>query len=97
MHYEELWEKCEEYHKESSIDDDAESIVKEITMKLGLYDAVNKQISSSIEDKEKAKSRLLGEILFSLTALSLKDNINVYEALQIALMHHNIDLYSDKY
>lgn len=96
-HFEDLWEKCEEYHSETTSSDDSESIVKEITMKLGLYDAINRQVDSSVEDKEKAKSRLLGEILFSLTSLSLKDNINVYEALQVALMHHNIDLYSDKY
>lgn len=97
IHFEELWEKCENFHKEVEFDEDISPIISEIVMKLKLYEAVEQKIDDSVEDKEKAKSRILGEILLTLTSLSLRDNINVYEALQIALMHHSIDEYSERY
>ena len=97
IHFENLWEKCENFHKETEFDEDVSPIISEIVMKLKLYEAVDQKIDDSIEEKEKAKSRILGEILLSLTLLSLRDNINVYEALHIALMHHSIDECSEKY
>ena len=95
VHYEDLWVKCEEYHKELSKDSDISDIINEITMKFKLYETVSKIESS--EEKEEAKFRLMGEILLSLTALSMKDNIDVYDALQKTLMYNNIDFYSNKY
>lgn len=96
MHFEDLWEKCENFHQTKN-DEDISPIIAELIMKLKLYETVEEKVDNSVEDKEKAKSRIMGEILFSLTSLSLRDNINVYDALQIALMHHNIDYLSDKY
>lgn len=82
-HFEELWEKCEEYHG-SNPNDTVDSIIKELQMKIDLYQTIDtKQISP--EDMQKIKSRTLGEILFTITNLSLNDNINVFEALFIAL------------
>lgn len=82
-HFEELWEKCERYH-ELNPNDTTESIIKELQMKIDLYQVIDtKEISK--EDMEKIKSRTLGEILFTITNLSLKDNINVFEALYLSL------------
>jgi len=96
-HFEDLWEKCESFHKENSGDESSADIVQELTMKLGLYSAIIQKSEVSSDDMEKAKSRLIGEILLSLTALSLKENINVFEALQSALTQRSINHYSDKY
>lgn len=84
MHFENLWEKCEELYKNSSHDDSSINIVDEIVMKFNLYRLVCEQSELSDSEKQKIKSHTLGEILLSLTNLSLKDNINVYEALGIA-------------
>jgi hypothetical protein len=97
IHFEELWEKCENLHKEYSEDDSVSEIIAGLSMKLELYSAIDQKSEISLEDVEKAKSRLMGEILLSLTALSLKDNINVFDALNIAQMQYSIGLYSTKY
>ena len=97
IHFEELWDKCETFHKENASDESSADLVQELTMKLGLYSAIAQKSEITSEDMEKAKSRLIGEILLSLTAISLKDNINVFDALYLALMQHSIGHYSDKY
>lgn len=97
IHFEELWEKCENYHKENSIDNSTNDIITELTMKIGLYSALSQKPEVASNDLEKAKSRLMGEILLSLTALSLKDNINVFEALGMALKYQSIEHFSNKY
>jgi len=97
MHFEELWDKCEAFHQENSKDESSVDVVHELTMKLGLYSAIAQKSEISSEDMEKAKSRLIGEILLSLTAISLKDNINVFDALNTALTQHSISHYSNKY
>ena len=97
IHFEELWDKCETFHKENINDESSFDIIQELTMKLGLYAAIAQKSEISSEDIEKAKSRLMGEILLSLTALSLKDNINVYDALNTAQIQHSIETYSVKY
>jgi hypothetical protein len=51
----------------------------------------------SAEDVHQAKSRTLGEILMSLTQLSLKDNINVFDALQLALHYRSVEQLNKKY
>lgn len=99
MHFEELWEKCEKFHQDDSKDDaDCQSVLDELMMKINLYKVVlTSQEAPKSEDVEKAKSRLLGEILLTLTNLSLKENINVFEALATAYKHRTIDFYSQKY
>lgn len=97
IHFEELWEKCENFHKENSDNNTHDEIIKELTMKIGLYSAIIQKPEIASKDIEQAKSRLMGEILLSLTELSLKDNINVFESLNTALQQHRIDYYSNKY
>ena len=83
MHFEDLWEICEAFHQKS--EGFADSInIKELIMKLGVYESVSKSSLSQLE-KQKAKSQIIGEILLFLTLVSVKDNINVYAALLDAL------------
>ncbi len=81
LHFEDLWEESEKLHQDIN-NTDVSVIIDEILMKLKLYKILNDKIKT--EDQQKAKSRLLGEILFTITKLSLKDNINVFESLAIA-------------
>lgn len=97
LHFEDLWVKCENFHKDNSANDTSTDIINEIMMKINLYAAIAQKSEISSDDMEKAKSRLIGEILLSLTAISLKDNINVFDALKTALLQHNIGYFSDKY
>ena len=97
MHFEELWIKGEDFHKETCENESVADIINELTMKASLYSAIDQKSEISLEDKQMAKSRLLGEILLMLTNLSFKDNINVFEALYVALSQHSISHYSEKY
>lgn len=97
IHFEELWEKCENLNKEISSDELSSSIIDELMMKLNLYKLIDSQKDITDEDKQKVKSRTLGEILLTLTNLSLKDNINVYEALATAYKFRSISHYNEKY
>ena len=84
LHFEDLWQKAESFHKNS--DDSAKDILEELTLKVCLYKAIEQRSEISEKDKKEARSHLLGEILFTLTKLSLKEDINVFESLQIILM-----------
>lgn len=81
MHFEELWEKCEKTHQE---DNPIGSILDELAMKINLYRAISEQTDVPKEELEKVKSRTMGEILLTLTNLSLVENINVFNALNTA-------------
>lgn len=94
MHFENLWETCEQLHQEKN---DVQLILDEVAMKLDLYRKIDQKSEISSDDKEKIKSRMLGEILLTITKLSLTDNINVFAALATAYKHHNIDQLSKKY
>lgn len=83
QHFEQLWEDCEKFH--SSDNSPTSSILNELYMKIELYKAIDSQNEIPADEKEKIKSRTIGEILFSLTHLSLHDNINVYRELNVAL------------
>src|SRR5579871_3021150 len=87
IHFEELWEKCENVHKDSP--DAVPAIVDELSMKINLYKLLDGRIDIPEEERQKLKSRTMGEILLTLTHLSLKDNINVFEALSVAQQHRS--------
>lgn len=99
MHFEELWEKCELLHKEVDAGGQKtiQALMDELMMKISLYKAIDTKTEISEEDRQKIKSRTLGEILLTLTHVSLQDNINVYEALALALQYRSITLYQQKY
>jgi hypothetical protein len=85
IHFEQLWEKCENYHQKSGDKSTTTTILDELVMKISLYKALDAQ--TNLPDILQIKSRALGEILLTLTNLSAKDNINTYEALSLALQH----------
>ena len=95
-HFEELWEECEKFQKDATAKNDVQHIIDELMLKINLYKAFDTKQEIPEEDRQKVKSRTLGEILLTLTALSLKDNINVYEALNIALQYRSVDFYVKK-
>jgi len=96
IHFEELWTKCEELHQEALSQESNDSIMDELALKINLYKALgHKEIPE--KERETIKSRTMGEILLTLTKLSMKDNINVYEALSIALQYRSIDVFSSKH
>lgn len=91
IHFEELWENCENLHKELGKGETVPIIIDELAMKINLYKLIDGKTEISDEERQKVKSRTLGEILLTLTHLSLKDNINVFESLSIAHQIRNKD------
>ena len=91
MHFEELWEKCENLHKDANLGSSVQSVIEELIMKLNLYKVIAEKREISETEYQNIKSRTLGEILLTLTNLSLKENINVFEALGVALQYRNVD------
>jgi hypothetical protein len=96
MHFEELWEKCESLQKDSANEQAVTTMIDELIMKLKLYQILDKK-EIPAEEYKTIKSRTMGEILWALTKLSLKDNINVFEALGSAYQFHGIGHFNQKY
>ena len=82
-HFEELWEEAENFHKDQN--PEVGSSLDEIILKINLYKVIDLQKGFSVSEKQNMKLRTMGEILLSLTAISLKDEINVFEALGFSL------------
>lgn len=87
FHFEDLWEKSENFQKEMVITNNStiQNIIEELILKINLYRIIDSKKEILEEERQTIKSRILGEILLTITALSLKDNINVYESLNSAL------------
>lgn len=96
MHFEDLWVKCEKYHQDTA-QDEVGSIIEELMLKINIYKVIDQKSEIPEDERKKIKSRTLGEILLTLTSLSNKDDIDVFEALSIALQYHSIEHYSQKY
>lgn len=92
-HFEELWVKCEDFQKDAVGNNTIQNMLEELSLKANLYKAIDTKTEIPEEDRQKVKSRLLGEILLTLTGLSLKDNINVYDSLNIALQYRSLSHY----
>lgn len=96
IHFEELWTKCEELHQEAVKHESTANILQELEMKVGLYRSLE-QKDIPEEERASVKSRTMGEILLTLTKLSMKENIDVYTALGIAMQYRSIDTFKNKY
>ena len=96
-HFEELWEEGEKFHQEAASDADMASLVDELMIKINLYKVIDQKTEIPEAERKKIKSRTLGEILLTLTHVSLKDNINVFESLNTALRYRSLEHYSRKY
>jgi hypothetical protein len=81
MHFEELWEKCEEFHNKKPYNEDLSNIIDEVVIKLNLIKIINIKSEISEEDKHASVEKILGSVLFLLTKISVKENINVYKIL----------------
>jgi hypothetical protein len=92
IHFEQLWEQCEQLHAENSSNDVIATILDELSLKINLYKMIQ-DTGLSDDEHKKAKSRTLGEILLTLTHLSLKEDINVFEALAIAKQQRRAENY----
>jgi hypothetical protein len=78
IHFETLWEQCEQLHLSK---EDPSIIIDELIMKLNLYKVIHKKTEIPKKDYINLKSHTLGEILFTITKLSLIEDINVFESL----------------
>jgi hypothetical protein len=83
-----IWCDCEAFQQEANPKATVLSIMEELAMKIGLYKALDTK--SEIPDRQSLKVRMMGEILLTLTNLSVVDNINVYQALVEALQLRSI-------
>ncbi len=96
-HFENLWEEAEKYHQEIINDTNHSSIFEEFILKLNLLKLVVENTLLPDDQKKKATQYAFGEILLTLTQLSLKDNINAYAALNSALHYKTIEQLGKKY
>jgi hypothetical protein len=96
-HFEDLWNQCENLHQEIVLNENSAQILEELILKINLYKALDQKQEIPETELQTIKSRTMGEILLTLTKLSLKDNLNVYEALSVALQWRSIDHYNKKY
>ncbi len=94
--FSELWEISEKIYDDTIKGTPTESILDELKYKIDFYRSVSERDIVD-EEKQKIKSHLFGEILMTLTQLSLKDNINSYKALNTAIYYKDIDVLSKKY
>jgi hypothetical protein len=89
LSFEDLWEKSEDMaskiHKTSTLTD----IINQISNLLNNYDKIcSSDISQEVMSS--LKKRYVGEILFLISAISHKDNINIYEVLQEELSMNDL-------
>jgi hypothetical protein len=79
--FDDLWNQCEELNKNTSANQPLDGVLNELELKVNLYKTLCEKIPPNAEELAGIKSRAMGEILFTLTKLSLRENINVYAAL----------------
>ena len=97
QHFEELWTECENVYLAPSNCGALSGLLEELVLKVNLYRAIDQKIELPPSELQNMKSRTMGEILLTLTGISAKDNINVFEALSVAQQFHSIEHYSKKY
>jgi uncharacterized protein with von Willebrand factor type A (vWA) domain len=78
--FEQLWEEAEQLTAKRYKHMSHEQLVKEITDLLAKYAKINLLGGSELIGS--LKNRLMGETLFALAALTLKDNLNIHPILQ---------------
>jgi len=92
IHFEELWEKSERLFTDSNPQDSVPSILDELSMKINLYKMIDGKSEVPEEERQAAKERTFGEILLTLTKLSLKDNVNVFEVLSVSQQYRAAEI-----
>jgi hypothetical protein len=97
MHFEDLWTQCEGLQKEAAQTHSIPEMAEELMMKINLYKAITEKTKIPTEELQRMRTRILGEILLTLTKLSLKDNVNVFEALAEAFQIRTIEQLDSKH
>jgi hypothetical protein len=80
-HFEDLWNESEQLVSKLHKDTSTEDLIKLITNLLVDYKDMSTSTIIPDEVKKSLKNRYMGEIVFLLTCVSLRDNINVYASL----------------
>lgn len=83
LHFEQLWEKSETLFTNDN--SSHSSILMELRAKIALYEALESNGNIPPKDKIQLKHHAFGSILSTLTHLSYRDNINVFEALNLSI------------
>ncbi len=98
IHFEQLWEECEEFNKIKNPDLKSSGVIDELSFKISLYQKIEEK-SKDIpkEELERIRNHTLGEILFTITSISFADQVNVFDALNTALQHRKIEHFKNKY
>ena len=84
IHFEDVWNRAETLTTAEAAQRSIQSLIMELTAKLGLYEAMDNN-KLAIEEKQKLKSHLFGKLLILLAQISLKDDINVFSSMKTAL------------
>ena len=74
--FEQLWEEAEKLTDKRYKHLSHDQLIKEITDLLAKYAKINMLGGSELIGS--LKNRLMGEVLFALAALTLKDNLNIH-------------------
>lgn len=90
QHFEQIWEKAEALMSSDAGHRPVSSIISELTAKLSLYQALDANDKIPVTEKSGLKSHLFGKLLLSIAQLSLKDNINVFTALNAVLEEERV-------
>ncbi len=86
--YDLLWETSEQLFKDDQ--SDAGSIINELIAKLSFYKTLDTSELAQ-EEKNKAKQFVMGNILMTLSHLTLKDNLNIYPIHKEAIAAQKIN------
>lgn len=92
-HFEDLWNESE---KLLSKDLELSDLTNALSMKITLMKSILDSYNDSKEFNE-AVSKLFGEVLFSLSQISSKTNINVYKAMLDTFKLNQIDYFEEKH
>lgn len=83
--FDQLWNACEKYFSQTEKNDNVQSVIEQLILNCNVYKLIDKN-DFPIEEKNKMKAQTLGEILFTITNISLLDDINVFTELHQTLI-----------
>ena len=86
--YDMIWETSEQLFKDDK--SDTGSIINELIAKLSFYQTLDTSELAQ-EEKNKAKQFVMGNILMTLSHLTLKDNLNIYTIHKEAISTQQIN------
>lgn len=88
--FDQIWEEGESLFQGESTED-LESVLKSLEMKINLFRILSSKKEIPEEDLKSMKFKIIGEILLTMTNLSLIENINVHHALKESIQIRSIE------